>query len=43
MSRPGEFDQDFDWKYTEDARRLSELQWDAHAEYRGTRPDEEEV
>ena len=37
MSRPAEFEQDFDWKYTQDAKRLSELEWDAHAEYRGPR------
>lgn len=35
MSRPEEFDQDFDWKYTENARELSEKEWDSFAEYRG--------
>ena len=37
MSRPEEFDQDFDWKYTENARELSELPWESFAEYRGPR------
>lgn len=35
MSRPDEFAQDFDWKYSEDARRLSQVEWDGHAEYLG--------
>jgi len=34
MSRPEEFQQDFDWRYTEDARRLSELEWNDSADYR---------
>ena len=35
MSRPEEFDQDFDWNYTENARQLSLRPWESHAEYRG--------
>lgn len=35
MSRPEEFDQDFDWKYTENARQLSEKPWESFAEYLG--------
>jgi len=35
MKRPGEFEQDFDWKYTENARQLSLLDWETFAEYRG--------
>ena len=32
MSRPEEFDQDFDWKYTQDAKELSERPWESFAE-----------
>ena len=27
--------QDFDWKYTKDAKMLSELDWESFAEYKG--------
>lgn len=35
MARPDEHNQDFDWKYTQDAKRLSELDWESYAEYKG--------
>ena len=35
MDRPEEFLQDFDWKYTRDAKMLSELDWESFAEYKG--------
>ncbi len=35
MSRPGEFSQDFDWKYTLNAKELSEKPWESFAEYLG--------
>ena len=35
MERPHEFLQDFDWKYTKDAKMLSELDWESFAEYKG--------
>ena len=35
MTRPEELSQDFDWKYTQDAKRLSELDWETYAEYKG--------
>jgi ectoine hydroxylase-related dioxygenase (phytanoyl-CoA dioxygenase family) len=34
MSRPEEFDQDFDWKYTENAKQLSEKPWNTTADYK---------
>ena len=37
MTRPEELSQDFDWKYTQDAKRLSELDWETYAEYKGER------
>ena len=36
MSRPGEFDQDFDWKYTQNAKQLADLDWESYAEYLGS-------
>ncbi|MEM7077065.1 MAG: phytanoyl-CoA dioxygenase family protein [Pseudomonadota bacterium] len=39
MSDPEAFEQDFDWRYSEDARRLAGLDWDTHVEYRGPDPD----
>lgn len=35
MSRPEEFDQDFDWRYSKIAKTLSEAEWDSHVDYRG--------
>ena len=35
MLRPEEHNQDFDWKYTQDAKQLSELDWESYAEYKG--------
>lgn len=35
MSRPEQFDQDFDWRYTKDAMYKSQRDWDAHVDYRG--------
>jgi hypothetical protein len=35
MSRPEEFDQDFDWRYSGDARQLAERDWDEWVDYRG--------
>lgn len=35
MSHPEDFDQDFDWKYTENAKDLSEKPWESFAEYLG--------
>ena len=35
MERPHELLQDFDWKYTKDAKMLSELDWESFAEYKG--------
>lgn len=35
MSRPEDFDQDFDWKYTANAKELSEKPWESFAEYLG--------
>jgi ectoine hydroxylase-related dioxygenase (phytanoyl-CoA dioxygenase family) len=35
MSRPEEFDQDFDWRYSGDARALAEREWDEWVDYRG--------
>lgn len=35
MSRPEEFGQDFDWKYTANAKELSEKPWESFAEYLG--------
>ncbi len=39
LSNPGAFTQDFDWRYTEDARHQAQLDWDAAAEYRGRNRD----
>ncbi|MCZ6620051.1 MAG: phytanoyl-CoA dioxygenase family protein [Gammaproteobacteria bacterium] len=35
MSRPDEFEQDFDWKYTQNAKQLADLDWESFAEYLG--------
>ena len=35
MARTEEFEQDFDWKYTQNAKDLSEKPWESFAEYRG--------
>ncbi|MEO2177135.1 MAG: phytanoyl-CoA dioxygenase family protein [bacterium] len=35
MSRPEEFEQDFDWKYTQNARQLAGANWETFAEYLG--------
>lgn len=34
MSRPEEFEQDFDWRHTQYAKHLSEQDWETFAEYR---------
>jgi len=35
MWRPEEFQQDFDLRHSELAKRMSEADWDTHLEYRG--------
>ena len=35
MSRPGEFVQNFDWKYTRNAKQLAERDSESYAEYLG--------
>lgn len=35
MSRPDELEQDFDWRYSADARQLAERDWDEWVDYRG--------
>ena len=35
MSRPDEFEQDFDWKYSQNAKQLAALDWESYAEYLG--------
>jgi ectoine hydroxylase-related dioxygenase (phytanoyl-CoA dioxygenase family) len=35
MSRPEEFEQDFDWRYSKIAKMMSEADWESHVDYRG--------
>ena len=37
MSRPEEFKQDFDWRYSKIAKHMSESDWESFVDYRGER------
>lgn len=39
MSRPEEFEQDFDWRYSKIAKAMSEVEWNENVDYRGPRDD----
>jgi hypothetical protein len=36
MSRPEEFSQDFDWRYSKIARQMAQAEWNEWVDYRGT-------
>ncbi|MEM7016972.1 MAG: phytanoyl-CoA dioxygenase family protein [Pseudomonadota bacterium] len=40
MSRPEEFKQDFDWRYSKIAKMMSEADWASHVDYRGPKDKE---
>lgn len=35
MSRPEEFNQDFDWRYSKNAKQLASQDWETYVDYRG--------
>ena len=40
MSRPEEFEQDFDWRYSKIVKMMSEAEWNQQVDYRGPRDEE---